>query len=305
MDPAPVLARVDREEYPWEPKRLIVDDAGHEMAYLDEGTGAPILMLHGNPTWSFLYRRVLKGLNGSTRAIVPDLIGFGCSDKPRDPGYYSLERHIRNLTHLVRELDLDDVTLVCHDWGGPVGLGWAVRNPAKVKRLVLLNTWAMRPEGVMPLPWAFKALRSPGVGEILVQKHNLMVEKGIPMDIADKGLVTERMMESYRAPVPFPDDRVGILRFMRMLPSRPGDESYEDLGEIEAGLGQLNVPTHIVWSGASGDWTKVSAMRFARLLPQGDEGSVRHIPHSGHFLPEEAHEEIVSVLTDEPMGARV
>lgn len=296
MDPGPVLARVDRTEYPWTPKRVTVDGDGNKMAYLDEGSGPAVLMLHGNPTWSYLYRNVVKGLSDSARCVAPDHIGFGCSDKPRDPLYHTLERHIRNLTAFVREAGLDDVTLVCHDWGGPIGLGWAVRNPQRVKRVVLLNTWAMRPDGLVKIPWAFKAVRSPGVGEILIQKHNLIVEKGIPMGIVDKDKVTARLMEAYRAPFPFPDDRVGLLRFIRMVPARAGDEGYETFGEIEAGLRDLDVPVEAYWARRDFAFPKRIAHRFMELMPQGDAARITDVPDASHFLQEEAHETIVAAI---------
>lgn len=296
MDPAQVLSRVDRAAYPWTPKQYAVDRNHHKMAYLDEGTGRPIVMVHGNPTWSYIWRDFVKGLSSHARCIVPDHIGFGCSDKPRDGTYHTLERHIRNLTALLRHLELDKVTLVLSDWGGPIGLGWATRNPEKVERLILMNTWGMRSDGLLKFPMSFRALRSPGMGEILIQKHNLWVERFLPLGIAKKERVTEGLMDAYRAPFPFPDDRAAILRFMRMVPIRGGDESYETMGEIEAGLEALDVPVDIFWGGKDSALTPRVAHYFADLLPQGDPDEVITLGDAAHFVQEDAHEAIVPRL---------
>lgn len=293
MDPATVLDRIDRHEYPWDPKVHPVDEQGHSMAYVDTGTGEPIVLVHGNPTWSYLWRNVIKGLEKKHRCIAPDLIGFGCSDKPHDADYYSLDRHIRNLGALIRHLDLDKVTLVVQDWGGPIGLGWAVRNPDKVARLVILNTWGQRPDGLMGIPWWYRLARSPGMGEILYLKHNVMVEKGIPQLIADKDKVTPELMDAYRAPHPFPDDRVGILRFVRMVPCRVGDECYDELGEIEAGLETLDVPVGIVWARKDPAFRKAIAHDLATKLPRGDPDRIVDLPDANHFLQEDDPESIV------------
>lgn len=296
MDPEQVLSRVDRGEYPWTPERHGVDRQHHKMAYLDEGDGPPVVLVHGNPTWSYTWRNFVKTLRPRTRCIAPDHIGFGCSDKPRDPTYHSLERHIRNLTSLLRHLELDKVTLVLADWGGPVGLGWATRNPEKVERLVLLNTWAMRSEGLLKFPLSFRLLRSPGVGEILIQKHNLWVERFIALGMAKRDRVTETLLEAYRAPFPFPDDRAAILRFMRMVPMRGGDESYETMGAIEAGLERLDVPVQLYWGARDQALTPRVAEYFADLLPQASREGIVTLPDVGHFVQEDAHEVIAPRL---------
>jgi pimeloyl-ACP methyl ester carboxylesterase len=122
--------------YPFEPHRVEFD--GLAMSYVDEGEGAPVLLLHGEPTWSFLWRNVIPQLPG--RVVAPDLIGFGLSDKPEDVAWYSYDRHVRSIAHLVETLDLREVTLVVHDWGGPIGLRLAVEQPHRVARIAILNT---------------------------------------------------------------------------------------------------------------------------------------------------------------------
>jgi cis-3-alkyl-4-acyloxetan-2-one decarboxylase len=293
----PVLRNVPRANYPWTPKRHVVDDIGSRMAYLEEGdphSDQAIVLLHGNPTWSFLWRAVIRELAPQHRIIAPDHIGFGVSDKPRDPSYHTLERHIRNLTALLRHLGPEKVTLVAHDWGGPIGLGWAIRNTQLLKGLVLTNTWAMRPDKAFHIPAWYRLLRSPGMGEIMIQKHNVAVDRLLRFAYADSLHARNEILDAYRAPFPFPDDRVAILRLARLVPMRPGDESYEELGQIEAGLAKLQVPTRIVWGAHDHVYPQAVATRLAQLLPNAQPPRI--IPDTGHLLPEEAPGEIVEAI---------
>ncbi len=298
----PVLRQVPRAHYPWRAKQHPVDPNGHKMSYLDEGKGAEakggeaVVLLHGNPTWSFLWRAVIRELDPDTRVIAVDHIGFGSSDKPRDPSYHSLERHILNLNTLLRHLELDRVHLVVHDWGGPIGLGWAVRNRERLASLVLTNTWAMRPDAGFHLPAWYRLLRSPGMGEIMIQKHNVAVDRLLQFAYADAQSVREEIMDGYRAPFPFPDDRIAMLRFARMVPMRPGDESYEELGEIEAKLNTLDVPTELIWGSRDHVYPRAVGMRLAKLLPHAPPQAPKVVPRTGHLLPEEAPGEIVQAI---------
>jgi cis-3-alkyl-4-acyloxetan-2-one decarboxylase len=268
------------------------------MSYIDEGDGEAVVFLHGNPTWSFLWRNVITDLASEARCIAVDHVGFGASDKPRTPEYHTLERHILNLTALLRHLALERVTLVCHDWGGPIGLGWAIRNPERVAGLVLTATWGMRPEGLYRLPAWYRLLRSPGLGEIMVQKHNLAVERLLRFAYADPRHVQDATMKAYQAPFPFPDDRVAVLRFARMVPLRAGDESYEELGQIEAGLSKLDAPTRLVWGERDHLYPDAIAKRLVKLLPRATADSLTVAPRTGHLVPEEAPGEILRAIRD-------
>ncbi len=297
----PVLRNVPRANYPWTPKRFAVDEIGNRMSYLDEGdpgNDEAVVLLHGNPTWSFLWRAVIRELIPSMRVIAVDHIGFGTSDKPRDPSYHSLERHIRNITALIRHLGLQKVHLVVHDWGGPIGLGWAVREPERLAGLVLTNTWAMQPNNTFRLPAWYRLLRSPGMGEIMIQKHNVAVDRLLRFAYADLHHVRPEILDAYRAPFPFPDDRIAILRFARMVPVRAGDESFDGLGEIEAGLGGLDVPTHLVWGERDHVYPRAIGERLAKLLPRAPPQGPTVVPQTGHLVPEEAPGEIVKAIQD-------
>src|SRR5262249_37652531 len=136
--PVPTLPRNVREHYPWQGKHLSLED-GVQLHYLDEGSGAPLLMLHGNPTWSFYYRNLVRAFSGTYRCIVPDHVGCGLSEKPLD-WPYRLENHARSIEQLIERLDLQDITLVVHDWGGAIGFAAALKHRARIKRLILCNT---------------------------------------------------------------------------------------------------------------------------------------------------------------------
>lgn len=295
----PVLRNVPRANYPWTPRRFVVDEIGHRIAYLDEGdtqAKQAVVFLHGNPTWSFLWRAVIRSLDDDVRAVAVDHVGFGTSDKPHDPAYHTLDRHIRNLTALIRHLDLEKVHLVAHDWGGPIGLGWAVRNPDKLAGLVLMNTWGMRPNHIFHLPAWYRLLRSPGMGEIMIQKHNLAVDRLLRFAYADPARVRPEILDAYRAPFPYPDDRTAVLRFARMVPVRPGDETYEDLGAIEAGLPELDVPTRLLWGARDHVYPRTVGTRLAELLPRAAPDDPNVIADTGHMVPEEAPGEVLRAL---------
>lgn len=188
---------------------------GVKLAYVDQGRGEPVVLLHGNPTWGYLYRKFIPPLARANRVIVPDHMGFGRSDKPLDPSRYRLARHIANLESLLLKLNVQNATLVMQDWGGPIGLGFAVRHPHRVKRLVILNTWAwVIPAGTRIHP-LLEQFRQPGTGEALVQGLNLFVEGFLPAGIHKKERVTAALMRAYRAPFPDWNSRVGILAFPR------------------------------------------------------------------------------------------
>jgi pimeloyl-ACP methyl ester carboxylesterase len=148
--------------------------------YVDEGTGEPVVMLHGNPTWGYVYRNFIAPLSANRRSVVPDHMGFGRSDKPLDEGRYRLTRHVENLTTLLLALDLRDTTLVMQDWGGPIGFGFATEHPERIKRLVILNIWVFLYPEDTKLHGLLELFRQHHVGEAMVQSLNLFVEGGVP-----------------------------------------------------------------------------------------------------------------------------
>src|SRR5581483_3835696 len=230
--------------FPWRSSYIDVG-GGARMACIDEGRGEPVVMLHGNPTWSFLYRKFIAALAPRYRAVAVDHLGFGRSDKPLD-ATYTLEAHSERLGRVLDALGLRDITLVMQDWGGPIGLGWAVEHVDRVKRLVIMNTWAFRVAGGTQLFPLLELFRQPVVGQAMVQGLNLFVEGFLPAGIARKELLPE-IMPAYRAPFPDYNSRIATWRFPNDIPVGDGHPSTPAMGRIQDRLGVLQVPTLIVW----------------------------------------------------------
>ncbi len=275
--------------FPWTSK--YADIGGDKIAYVDEGTGEPIVMLHGNPTWGFLYRKFIGPLSRTHRTIAVDHLGFGRSDKPLD-GDSPLAGHISRLTRVMDALDLHDVTLVMQDWGGPIGLGWAVDHPERVKRLAILNTWAFRiPAGsrINPL---LELFRQPAIGEALVQGLNLFVEGFLPAGIWRKGVLNE-VMPAYRAPFPDWNSRIATLKFPRDIPVGDDHPSTPAMGHIQDNLGKLKVPTIIVWAMQDPAFPTQLLDVWKAVFPQAEAHT---LDNASHFLQEDAPEEIVGYI---------
>ncbi len=268
------------------------------MSYVDEGApdAPPIGLLHGNPTWSFLYRAIIPKLSGRYRVIAPDHIGFGLSDKPADPAWYTLERHIANFTALVESLDLKNVTLVLHDWGGPIGLGYAVAHPENIARLVLMNTWASVPHTpeLPELNWALRVARGP-LGSFTVRQLNLFVK--LAMRRAVERRLTPRELEAYRFPFPDAASRAGVLAFPRMIPLRPSDAAWQTMSNIEAGLAKLTAPAEILWGKRDPVFSGLYAYLLRDRLKNAREPLF--LENASHFVPEEAPDAIAErILTE-------
>ena len=275
--------------FPWK-SRLVEVDHGVRQAVVDEGprdARLTFLLLHGNPTWSFLYREFIRRLSPQSRVIAPDHVGFGRSDKPRDPRWYTLDRHIGNLGKVLSELKVERVVPVMQDWGGPIGMGWATRNPESVAGLVVLNTWAFVREPAMKLPLLFKLLvLGKGGWKRSVQK-NIFVEwllaRGGPRRL------TEEELQPYRAPFPTADDRVGIARFPQLIPETKHQlhESWATMAHIEDGLARLREkPALICWARKDRAFGGKVLRRWQQAFSRVDGPHL--IADAGHFLQEDA-----------------
>lgn len=255
--------------------------------YLDEGQGEPIVMVHGNPTWSFYYRHLIADLRAQYRVIAPDNVGCGLSDKPQRYDY-TLARHIANLEALMERLALKKITLLIHDWGGPIGMGFAVRHPDNVKRLVILNTAAF---WLPHIPVMLRLCRLPVFGEVAVRGLNLFA--GLATVIACRH--RERMTKEVRAGYLFPYDsyanRVAVLRFIQDIPVNPRHPSYGLLQSIERGLAQFkHHPMLIMWGGKDPVFTEPFLESWKERFPVA---AVRRIDDAGHYVVEDAYERII------------
>jgi pimeloyl-ACP methyl ester carboxylesterase len=288
------------KDYPFESRFLPVD--GQRLHYVDEGAGEPILMLHGNPTWSYLYRHLIKDLRGEYRCIAPDHLGFGFSDKPRR-GDYTMRAHIMRLDLFITKLGLRNLTLVVQDWGGIIGLGWAVRHKALAKRLVILNTAAFAPphrealRAARPRPWGIPMLwplKIPLLGEFFVQGLNGFVKRVLPAGFHHKERLTPAVMEGYLDPYPTWGSRRAQLKSVRQIPMFRSHPTWRLLQEIGAELTDWEVPTQIVWGMRDPVFVPWFCEEFERRLPN-HEPTVR-IEDGGHFLPDDTPGPIINSI---------
>ena len=276
--------------FPFEARYLEVGQT--RLHYVDEGPrdAPPTLFVHGNPTWSYLWRRPLAELpNDGRRCIAFDHMGFGRSDKPPYMSAYTLETHIRNALGLVEALDLTDLTLVVHDWGGPIGLGALLEQPERLREIVLLNTWAWELPSFLP-PF-LREFRTDGLGEILALGGNLFVES-IPGGMSRRD-IDPVMMDAYRAPFPDYWSRAATLAFQRDIPLTERDRSAPLIRRIHDGLETLDVPVRIVWGIRDRVFQPVFLEQWLEIFPRA---KVTRIERAAHFVPEDSPEELVSAL---------
>jgi len=201
----------------------------------------PLIFVHGGLSWSLLFRQAIEACAEKFHVIAPDHVGFGLSSKPPKGDYHTLERHIANLSALVEALNLDRMTLVLHEWGGPIGLGFATRFPQKVERIVLLNTWALPIATDLNRPWQLRLLRTIA-GSIAPRA---LLNSAL-RSLAAKPL-TEDIVSGYQYPLAQPNGLVAPLAFPRMLPLRSSDANARTLDEVASNLKSITARVEIVW----------------------------------------------------------
>jgi pimeloyl-ACP methyl ester carboxylesterase len=280
--------------FPFEPRFASVGRV--RLHYVDEGPSeaAPLLFAHGNPTWSYLWRRQIAELSAAGRRCVAfDHMGFGRSDKPPYLSGYSLQAHIHNAIALIDQLDLRDLTLVAHDWGGPIGLGAMLERVERLRGLVLINTWAWELPSFLP-PF-LREFRTEGLGEILALGGNLFVES-IPGGMA-KREIDPLMMEAYRAPFPDYWSRVGTLAFQREIPLTERDRSARLMGSIHESLDRLEVPVKLVWGMRDPVFQPVFLEQWLEIFPGA---AVVRVESAAHFVPEDEPDSVTEALRDWP-----
>lgn len=277
--------------FPFAPHYLQVN--GFDMHFVDEGEGEPLVFLHGDPTWSYLWRRFIPPLSRNYRCIAPDHMGMGKSGIPREPSAYRFRHHAANLESLLLHLKLHDVTLVLHDWGGPIGLDFAVRHRDKIKRLVLTNTWAFAPWPGGPLPRLLEIIRSPR-GEKFVLEKNGYLEPALLGTTLHAENLTPTVLAAYRAPFPTPESRLAMLCWSRDIPMEESDPSYADMKRVEQSLPEFaEIPTLLVW-GMRDPVLPASVLRmWQQRLPNA---MILEIDDASHFLQEDAPEQIVDEI---------
>ncbi len=277
-----------RTLYPFESH--FVSQDGHRQHYLDEGHGAPLLMVHGNPTWSFYWRNLIVGLRDEYRCVVPDHIGCGLSDKPQSYPY-TLAQHTQNLVQLIDQLDLRDMTLLAHDWGGAIGLGAAVARPDRFARIILFNTGAFPPPYV---PHRIRACRWPLLGRWALRQLNLFARAALTMAVEKPERMTPEVRAGLLAPYDSWENRVAIWRFVADIPLFKRHPTYRTLVELEAQLPTLaNRPVQLIWGMRDWCFTDVCCQRLQVSFPQA---TVTRLPDAGHYVIEDAHERILPLI---------
>jgi haloalkane dehalogenase len=258
--------------------------------FLDEGQGPPLLMVHGNPTWSFYWRNLVLGLRDQYRVIVPDHVGCGLSDKP-SKYRYTLTQHIENLVELVRHLNLKQVTLLAHDWGGAIGMGTALRLRERFSRFVLFNTAAFPPPFI---PLRIQACRLPVLGSLGVRGLNLFARAALRMATEKPERMTTAVQNGLLAPYNDWCNRIAIDRFVKDIPTSPQQETWQELARIEAGLKSLATsPRLLIWGMR--DWC-FRPECLTRLLEHWPTAEVERYEDCGHYVIEDAHERIIPRL---------
>ncbi len=280
--------------YPFAPHHLDVD--GLSLHYVDEGQGDPLLMVHGNPSWSFLYRNLIASLSGEYRCIAPDHIGCGRSDKPGDDRYdYTMQRRVDDLTRLVDSLRLERVTLVVHDWGGMIGWAWAVQNPERVERLVLFNTAAFPLPADATLPASLTLARTPGLGALLVRGLSAF-SRGANKHCVARRPMSAEVARGFLEPYDSWAHRIAVHRFVQDIPLKPTDRAWQLVSKTAAGIETLaDRPTLICWGLKDFVFDEHFLAEWERRLPDAE---IHRFADAGHYVLEDAGDEIVPLVTD-------
>lgn len=284
--------------------------AGGRLHYLDEAPEAvaqkqpemqpevqpevaapPVLMLHGNPTWSFFYREVVKELVAAgRRCIVPDHIGCGLSDKPQSGFGYTLEENIANVVALVEHLGLREFDLIVHDWGGAIGMGVATRMPERVRRVVIMNTAAFRSQDI---PARIALCRVPLLGELIVRGFNGFAWPATFMAV-HRGPLPREVKEGFLFPYDNWRERIATHRFVKAIPLRQTDENYDTLKAVEEALPLLNnKPKLLLWGGKDFCFNDRFLKRWQEIYP---DAHTHYIADAGHYLLEDAREECLQQI---------
>jgi len=268
-------------DYPFAPHWLEIGT--ERMHYVDEGHGDPALLLHGEPTSSFLWRKIIPQLPG--RVVAPDLIGFGRSDKPEDIGWYSYDRHVDSIARLVQELDLTGLTLVVHDWGGPIGLRVAVEHPERVDRLVLLNTGIGGGSAPSERWLRFREVVRELGGALDIGR---LVEAGTAQGLDDD------VRAAYDAPFPTPESKAGALAFPEMVPTEPEHPNTAPMNKVRDALREWDKPALVVWGAEDTILPDGIARAMVELIP-GARGPVL-LDGASHFLQEDRPDEVADAI---------
>ncbi|WP_254544487.1 alpha/beta fold hydrolase [Halomarina pelagica] len=281
---------VDREAYPFESRCLSLSAGA--VHYVDEGPDDPratLLMLHGNPTWSFLYRHLIRGLREEYRCVALDYLGFGLSERP--PGFsYRPEDHAEVLAEFVEELDLQDLVLVVQDWGGPIGLSLALDDPERVRGIVAMNTWFW-PVDDRAYYRAFSWLAGGPLGRVACERYNAFARYVMPLAYADRSKLTPEIREQYLRPLARREDREGTWVFPRAIVGSTG--WLESLWERRHAV--ADAPALLVWGMRDRAFRPPFLRTFEALFREAETVELADV---GHYVQEETGEDLVPIVRE-------
>jgi haloalkane dehalogenase len=268
--------------FDFDPRYAQVD--GVRLHYLDEGEGDPVVCFHGEPTWSYLYRKMIPPLVAAGhRVIAPDYAGFGRSDKPTDRGWYTYDRHVELITRLLDQVDARGATAVVQDWGGPIGLRWATENADRVDRLVIMNTGLFAGQ----VNEAFMAWRN-------FAERNPDLPVGFVIQGATATEVPQEVIDAYEAPWPTPESKAGVAQFPLLVPISEGDTGVAEMNAVRERLGSWDEPALVCFSDSDPIFTPRVGQRFVDLVPGA--GDLKVIEGAAHFLQEDRGEQIAAEI---------
>ena len=280
----------DLPDYPFEPHYLELgrDLAGLRLHYVEEGSGPPILLLHGEPSWSFLYRKMIPPLASHGRVVAPDYIGFGRSDKVTDLDWYTYDRHTDSIAQVIEQLGLEEITLVVQDWGGPIGLRLATEAPDRFARLVILNTGLFRPGPNWPSEtWlAFRdfAVDNPDL------PIGFLIQSGCATGLQDD------VLAGYEAPYPNADSKAGARAFPLLVPTTADAPGAAQMARARDALEAWTKPTLVAFSDSDPIFPVKSGRRWAERIP--GSGDLVVIEGAGHFLQEDRGDVVARCIID-------
>ena len=278
---------INKDEYPFPPKFFKTNFG--QMHYVDEGQGKPVVMIHGNPDWSFSYRHLIKALSKTNRCIAPDHIGFGLSDKPENFSY-TPEDQAKNFEKFMESLNLSDITLVFNDWGGPIGLSYAIAHTEKVSKLVIINTWLWSTNN----DWyyqMFSRFMGGAIGRWLIRKYNFFAKVVVRMAFGTKSRLTKEIHRHYLTPLQNPKERKGTNVFPRHIIASGKwlDSLWRQIGTIK------DKPALILWGMKDIAFRKKELKRWTSTLTNFQ---LHTFADSGHYSHEERHEEAAKFIKD-------
>ncbi len=281
--------------YPFTPRQFRRN--GLTQSYLDEGAGDPVVMLHGNPTWSFYWRNVVLALRDEYRCVVPDHVGCGLSDKPPETQYdYALKSRVDDVEALLDHLGIRErITLVVQDWGGMIGMAFAARHPERIKRIIATNTGAFPLPEAKPFPWPLWLGWGTKSGAWMILHLNTFCRAAASWCVTRKKLPAD-VRKMYLKPYDSPANRIAVLKFVQTIPLRPEDPGYDIVRDTALSLHKFaTVPTLLLWGMKDFVFDEHFLRDWQRYFPHAET----HVwPDCGHYLLEDAGDEAIMLMRE-------